>query len=168
MSTEKTLESAYFHICNGGVTLKIVEQGKEVTSNASRYPNLGTWGKDALPSDWEEGLKTGKYLEKDTEPYRCHADGTPLVCYNRQWHLEADLGNHGAHITTRFPLAPLEIKWLIEALQRTLVHMEAPPEQPTNWKVLPPFDNLVRCFIKYKEGIEVNEDSPPNENPTGT
>lgn len=113
MSKKNTLEEAYFHICNGGMTLKVVERVdtrmKDVYAN--RDPAVPEYKGDT----WQEPKKIG--VQKMT---------------NRRWVLEVKLNTYAASVSFKFPLVPLIVDWLLYALPRVKEEMELVRDEPTD------------------------------------
>lgn len=108
-SKKTTLEEAYFHISNGGITFKIVEEAHERESKL--YP----------PSP--------KTIQVGYDP-------TPIgieTRHNRRWYFEVRTSCFGAGTTFRFPLGnPVMVAWTIDALKRVFNRMTLDLGKPTD------------------------------------
>ncbi len=140
MSKKTTLEEAYFHISNSGITFKIVEceNHRKVDIHAPYV-----YGESALKC--QERLNTVLRTEVRT---------------NRNWYFEVKLASFGAATMFRFPLGnPLFIMWMRQALQRTLDRMMTETEGPTDGFEYP-FRETTHASIKHEAGISRDYDWP--------
>lgn len=118
MSKKTTLERAYLHINNGGLTFSIVER-VDVHRNCT-----------ILPPDWHT-RKRDAALGLDSRQEEL--DALPKEDrYNRRWAFKIEASHFGATTSYSFPIVPLSVKWLLWALQRVLDRMEAPQTLPTD------------------------------------
>lgn len=120
MSKKTTLERAYLHINNGGLTFSIVER-VDIHKNCTVYP-----------PDWHtrpRTVNTGLGLDLRQE----EIDALPKEDrYNRRWAFKIETNHFGATTQYSFPIVPLSVKWMLWALKRVLDRMEAPQELPTD------------------------------------
>jgi hypothetical protein len=114
MSKKTTLERAYFHINNGGLTFSIVER-VDVRKDCIVFP-----------ADWQGGLM------KDAERQDRLAALPREDRYNRKWFVRIETNHFGVSTSYNFPLFPVIVKWFIWSLQRVLARMEAPQEHPSD------------------------------------
>jgi hypothetical protein len=147
MSKKTTLERAYLHINNGGLSFSIVER-VDVRKDCT-----------VLPPDWTrrpldvtpEGLAA-----RDAELAQLPKEDR----HNRRWLFKIEASHFGSQTEYSFPIVPLSVKWIIAALQRVLVRMETPTGLPTDDEVPYPFTNKSYVHVTARDGQQVNEDWP--------
>lgn len=142
MSKKKCLEEAYFHIDNGGITFRIVENTQQ-----------------------RDRVKYAPYKSGETKEDLLKRMTTPLgveKLTNRRYYFEVRTSHFGSGVTFRFPLGnPHIVRWTIEALQRTLAWMEMPREEPTDGYEFALREG--RMYIRRVEGREVDIRYPDSE-----
>lgn len=140
MSKKITLEEAYFHICNGGIAIKFVEQHDERESR--EYP-------PPVP-----GETIAQSERRMATPLRIGTN------YNRRWFVEVKMMSYGASTTFRFPLGnPLFIAWLMSALPRVLGRMMMDDGRPTDGFEYP-FRDTFKAGVSAWDGRKVKFDWP--------
>lgn len=132
------LEQAYFHINNGGITLRIVEIHNKRKSRI--YPK---------PSGEDKNLG-----DPPPEPIGVE------VKHNRRWVFEVRTSHFGSGVSFRFPLGnPVMVSWLIETLQRVLARMGEDLGKPTDG-----FEHAFRdcrpVRLSYLDGVKVDHQWP--------
>lgn len=121
MSKKTTLERAYLHINNGGLTFSIVER-VDVHKNCTVYP-----------PDWHTRKRAFSQTTLGLDVRQEEIDALPKEDrYNRRWVFKVEASHFGATTQYSFPLVPLSVKWMVWALQRVLDRMEAPQTLPTD------------------------------------
>lgn len=113
MSKKTTLERAYFHINNGGLSFSIVER-VDVRKDCKVFPD--DWYRPTSPEEREAQLAALPTEDR----------------HNRSWTLKLETNHFGVSTQYSFPLVPVTVKWLLWSLQRVLARMEAPQEHPSD------------------------------------
>jgi len=114
MSKKTTLERAYFHINNGGLTFSIIER-VDVRKDCIVFPP--NWQRGGTGS--EDRVAALAALPREDR-------------YNRSWKLKVETNHFGFETSYSFPILPVTVKWLIWSLQRVLDRMEAPQTLPSD------------------------------------
>lgn len=163
MSSKKTLEQAYFHINNGGISFSIIEKrdvrkdrvhsgtGPELCDHPNENPNLCPCSPLC-------------YCKGRTCPGIAGPQGTATVSkkYNRSWVFRVATSHFGSGVKFDFPLTPVMIGWTLTALRRVLVRMET-PETDDKGVPLPTdgpefaFRDQNNCHVKARDGEQVDE-----------
>lgn len=138
MSKKTTLESAYFHINNGGVTFSIVERLDTRKSPIYKDPN-------------PDGAKSGVPLERQATGHE--------TLYNRSWRFRVETHHFGSGVSFSFPLVPLMVRWTVGALERVLARMETPQGKPSDGFEFA-FRDLDHCSISARDGQRIEEHWP--------
>jgi hypothetical protein len=121
MSKKTTLERAYLHINNGGLTFSIVER-VDVHKNCTVFP-----------PDWHTRKRETSKTTLGLDVRQEEIDALPKEDrYNRRWAFKVETNHFGATTQYSFPIVPLSVKWMLWALQRVLDRMEAPQSLPTD------------------------------------
>lgn len=116
MSKKTTLERAYYHINNGGLTFSIIER-VDVRKDCTVFPE-----------DWPQQIRGVSNEERETIVAALPHEER----HNRRWTFEVETRHFGSGVTFKFPIVPVIVRWTIDALQRVLERMEAPQELPTD------------------------------------
>ena len=136
MSKKTTLEQAYFHISNGGLSFSIIER-TDTRKNCTIFP-----------PDWGDTQKVigedpAKHLPTETR-------------YNRSWRFKVTTNQFGATTEFSFPLVPLMVRWTLGALQRVLDRMDAPQDLLTDGYEHA-FRELEYCSVSAEGGAKVDK-----------
>jgi hypothetical protein len=150
MSKKTTLERAYLHINNGGLSFSIIER-VDVRKNCT-----------ILPSDWPSQVRS---LDMTSPRYSEQLEAKLAQLpkedrHNRRWSFKIEADHFGSHTEYSFPIVPLSVKWLIAALQRVLARMETPTGLPTDNEVPYPFTDKTYVHVTAQGGQQVEEDWP--------
>jgi hypothetical protein len=135
MSKKSTLEEAYFHISNGGLTLKVVERI------------------DHRDRKIYEPYKPGETIAEMKKRHDTPLGVVKLT--NRRWYMEVKLNSYGGGVSFKFPLVPLIVGWLVEVLPRVHGHMMMPQTEPTDG-IEHAFHDTRYAYVKHHEGREVD------------
>lgn len=141
MSKKTTLESAHFHINNGGLTFSVVER-LDTRKDCPVYPP--GW-------DHSQRERGPDDPEPPVFPTETH--------YNRSWVFRVETNQFGSGVSFSFPLVPLMVRWTLGALERVLARMEAPQDRPTDGPEFA-FRNLDHCSISARDGQQVMDHWP--------
>lgn len=150
MSKKQTLEQAYFHINNGGLTFSIVEKIDVRKVPPMTYMSAGFCehanevpGRCPCPPACyckQPGLTCGKNVPK-----------RPLAMTNRRWLFRVTTNHFGTATKYEFPLVPVMVRWMQSALNRVLTRMETPTGLPTDG-----LEFALRqddcCWVKVEDG----------------
>lgn len=169
MSKKRTLEQAYFHINNGGLSFSIVEKidvRKSIATPPQEYLSADLCehvnevpGRCPCHHDCfcrQPGYACYVGIIPRTPPKK-----EPEVLTNRRWRFRVTTNHFGAETRYEFPLVPVMIRWIVEALNRVLTRMETPTGQPTDG-----FEFAFRneeCWVKTRDGKDV---AGPSETPS--
>jgi len=147
MSKKTTLERAYLHINNGGLSFAIIEQVHIHKDVVAKYPD-----------DWFSRPRSVEEREAElaTLPRENH--------HNRRWIFKVETNHFGSTTSYSFPIVPLVVKWLIQALQRVLDRMVAPQELPTDG-IEYAFQSERNVHVIARDGQQVDEYWPGPREP---
>lgn len=157
MSTKKTLEQAYFHINNGGITFSIIEKRDTRTSHNYRASDN--------PGMCEHANENPHICRCSVD---CYCKGENKTCeisktlHNRRWAFRVETRHFGSGVKFDFPLVPIMVRWTVEALGRVLTRMET-PEVSSTGELLPTdgFEhglmNQRNCRVGVRNGQKVDE-----------
>lgn len=120
MSKKTTLERAYLHINNGGLTFSVIERVDV------RKDDI------ILPPDWHKRGPIDISPEGQAERDAALAQLPRQDMTNRRWVFQIETHHFGARTAYSFPIVPLTVRWMIGALQRVLTRMETPLGLPTD------------------------------------
>lgn len=100
-----------------------------------------------IPEDWYEGCRTGKYVaSRNANPGNPATKLPTRTEYQYRWHLSIGTWQ-GAYETQ---LTPITVRYLIDALSRTLEDMEGPRDKPVFGRQYD--ENDSRCSVYRKAG----------------
>lgn len=116
MSKKNTLEQAYFHIFNGGMTLSFVQRIDQ--------------RKEKVFAPYPHHLKGGE-SDKDQKK-RLSTPLGEVVKTNRKYSMEIRFTSLGTGPTIRCPISPLIVDWLIEVLPRVSGEMKMPRDEKSD------------------------------------
>ncbi len=136
MSKKTTLERVYLHINNGGLTFSVVER-LDVRKDCIIWP-----------ADWH----TRKMTPDEREVQVANLEREDR--YSRRWAFKIETYHFGATTSYSFPIIPLTVKWMITALKRVLVRMEAPQERTSDNEY--PFEDQKNVHVTAQDGQQVD------------
>lgn len=144
MSKTTTLEQVYFHINNGGISFSIVERLDTRKSKVLPPQPPGPQDYENLPVE---------------------------ILFNRSWRFKVSTSHFGSGTSFSFPIVPLMVRWIIQALERVIIRMETPSDKPTDGFEFA-FRELEHCAVGACDGKQVNDywpvRPPPHSGPTST